>query len=246
MSSFNYNVTGEKRKELVRTMSEILGEDASYQGAPTFAYSIDGYTVSRNGLVTCPDTATREEINRLVDALKESGFTFENVSRNAATTNDNTFTVEMPRAGFPEEAYGNLQKIIASKTALLKKAIGADTLDIETSANKLIFPWFTLSGLDGEADAYIRLVSALCSMAKNQKRVTAKERDSTNEKFTMRLFLIRLGFIGDEYKTARRILLRNLTGNSSWKSGHAPERTANTVAEAIPAAKTEGGAPYAN
>lgn len=132
--------------------------------------------------------------------------------------------MEMPREGFSEEAYGNLQKIIASKATLLKKAIGTDRLDIETTAETLRFPWFTLHGLDGEADAYTRLIAALCQMAKSQKRVTAKERDSGNDKFTMRLFLIRLGFIGDEYKTARKILLRNLTGNSSWKSGHRPEQ----------------------
>jgi len=262
MSNFNYNVTGEKRKELVRAISEILGEDASYQGAPSFAFKIDGYIVSRDGLVTCPDTAAREEIDRLVDALREQGFTpenvpegntpesasvnvvSENVPENAATDDGNRFSVEMPRAGFSEEAYGNLQKIIASKAALLKKALGADSLDIETSEERLIFPWFTLHGLDGEADAYTRLVSALYHMAKNQKRVTAKESDCDNEKFTMRLFLVRLGFIGDEYKTARRILLQNLTGNGSWKSGHAPERTANTVAEAATVAETEGGAPY--
>ena len=64
----------------------------------------------------------------------------------------------------------------------------------------------------------------MCKMAKEQKRVVAKECATDNEKFAMRLFLIRLGFIGDEYKTARRILLRNLTGNSSWRSGHRPER----------------------
>lgn len=262
MNNFNYNVTGEKRKELVRAMSEILGEDASYQGAPSFAFKIDGYTVSRDGLVTCPDTAAREEIDRLVDALRRQGFTpesapedntpesasvnvvSENVPENAATDDGNRFSVEMPRAGFSEETYGNLQKIIASKAALLKKVLGTDSLDIETSEEKLIFPWFTLHGLDGEADAYTRLVSALYHMAKNQKRVTAKERDNDNEKFAMRLFLVRLGFIGDEYKTARRILLRNLTGNGSWKSGHAPERTANTVAEAATVADAKGGAPY--
>ena len=262
MSNFNYNVTGEKRKELVRAMSEILGEDASYQGAPSFAFKIDGYIVSRDGLVTCPDTAAREEIDHLVEALREQGCTPENgpednVSENTSETEaseaapenavvdgDGSFSVEMPRAGFSEEAYGNLQKIIASKAVLLKKVLGTDSLDIETSEERLIFPWFTLHGLDGEADAYTRLVSALYHMAKNQKRVTAKERDNDNEKFTMRLFLVRLGFIGDEYKTARRILLQNLTGNGSWKSGHAPERTANTVAEAAPAAEMEGGAPY--
>lgn len=246
MSSFDYNVTGEKRKELVRTISEILGEDPVYQGAPTFAYNIDGYTVSRSGLVTCPDAAAREDIDCLVDALRENGFTPAAVSKKTAAARDNTFTVEIPRAGFSEEAYDNLQKIIASKAVLLKKAIGTDSLDIESSADKLIFPWFTLRDLDGETDAYTRLVSALCNMAKTQKRVTARERDGANEKFTMRLFLIRLGFIGDEYKTARKILLRNLIGNGSWKSGHAPERTAHTTADAAPAAEAKGGAPYAN
>ena len=69
MSNFNYNVTGEKRKELVRAMSEILGEDASYQGAPSFAFKIDGYIVSRDGLVTCPDTAAREEIAYMLGSI---------------------------------------------------------------------------------------------------------------------------------------------------------------------------------
>lgn len=40
----------------------------------------------------------------------------------------------------------------------------------------------------------------------------------------MRVFLIRLGFIGPEYQTARALLLRNLTGNSSWLEGPPPER----------------------
>lgn len=236
MNNLDYNVTGERRKALVRAISEIIGEDAVYQGAPTFAYTVDGYTISRDGRVFCPDSATREDVEQLIAALREQGFTPENTGEEP-----DVFVVEMPRAGFSEEAYGNLQKIIASKAALLKKVIGTDTLEVETSEEKLIFPWFTLHGLDGEADAYTRLITALYNMAKSQKRVTAKERDIQNEKFTMRLFLIRLGFIGEEYKTARKILLRNLTGNSSWKAGHAPERT---TASTIPALAAEGGAPY--
>ena len=65
--------------------------------------------------------------------------------------------------------------------------------------------------------------------------MTAVEKPIENAKFTMRLFLIRLGFIGDEYKTARKILLRNLTGNSSWKSGHRPERNENAAIPPNPA-----------
>ncbi len=238
--NIHYNLTGERRKALVNAMSEILGEDASYQGAPSFAYAVDGYTVSRDGTVSCPESVSREDIEQLVASLREFGYSPQN------TEDIYTFIVELPRDGFSEEAYGNLQKIIGSKAALLKKAIGTDTLSVEMSEDKLVFPWFTLHGLDGKADAYTRLIAAMCKMAKEQKRVTAKERDVTNDKFTMRLFLIRLGFVGDEYKTARKILLRNLTGNSSWKEGHRPERV--VIAQetpAVPAAAAEGGAPYA-
>lgn len=54
----------------------------------------------------------------------------------------------------------------------------------------------------------------------------------------MRLFLIRLGFIGDEYKTARKILLRNLSGNASWKSGQKPEQSTEVTIPPNPAEAT--------
>lgn len=47
------------------------------------------------------------------------------------------------------------------------------------------------------------------------------EKPTDNDKFTFRLFLVRLGLIGNEYATTRRIMLRNLTGNGSWKDGQA-------------------------
>lgn len=219
MNTLDYNVSGEKRKALVRAMSEILGEDAVYQGAPSFAYRVDGYTVSRNGLVTCPDTATHAEVTQLVEALRGQGFAPEN-----AEDDPPVFTVEVPRAGFTATALDNLKKIVASKAELFKKAIGTDTLEIVVAEDRVQFPWFTLHGLEGEADAYTKLVVGICDMAKRQKRVVARERPITNYKFTMRVFLIRLGFIGSEYQTARTLLLRNLTGNSSWLEGPPPER----------------------
>lgn len=219
MNTFDYHVSGEKRKRLVRAMSEILGEDAVYQGAPSFAYHVDGYIVSRNGVVTCPDTATHAEITQLIDTLREQGFVLENTESEPPI-----FTVEMPRAGFSPTALDNLKKIVASKAELFKQAIGTDTLEIVITEDKIQFPWFTLHGLEGEADAYAKLIAGICDMAKRQKRVVARERPITNYKFTMRVFLIRLGFIGPEYQTARMLLLRNLTGNSSWLAGSPPDR----------------------
>ena len=51
------------------------------------------------------------------------------------------------------------------------------------------------------------------------KRVTMKEEKMENEKYEFRCFLLRLRFIRDEYKVARKVLLRHLSGNSAWKSG---------------------------
>ena len=58
-------------------------------------------------------------------------------------------------------------------------------------------------------------------MALKQKRITTKEKPVDNEKYAFRCFLIRLGFIGAEYKSARKILLKNLSGSSAFKNGGA-------------------------
>ena len=187
----------------------------------------------------------------LVSDLQERGFEAERVAidnmaeafdadKNVPSEASNTdtpdkLTIEIPNIGFTPEMRENLKKIVASKATLLKQALETDGLPIVELDGKISFPWFTLHSIDGEADAYNRLIAAICKMAKTQKRVTAVEKPIENAKFTMRLFLIRLGFIGDEYKTARKILLRNLTGNSSWKSGHRPERNENAAIPPNPA-----------
>ncbi|MDE7415069.1 MAG: hypothetical protein K2N44_01955 [Lachnospiraceae bacterium] len=215
---YDYSRTGTERKALVQEISKILGESIIYRKAPTFIYDIGFCSVDKNGVLSCREDTDPEKIEQLVYRLKEQGY---------EPTNDiadpNTLTIELPKDGLTVEAVTNLKKIIASKGIVLKKALETDNLNIIETDTSLKFPWFTLHGLDGEVKAYCQLVTALCKMAKEQKRVTAKEKDIQNDKFTLRLFLIRLGFIGDEYKTARKILLRNLTGNSSWKSGHRPE-----------------------
>jgi hypothetical protein len=116
--------------------------------------------------------------------------------------------VTVPREGFTVEALDNLVKIITSKETLIRKALNSDELPLKVDEDMLRFPWFTLSGTDGEADAYTRFVCAICDMAKNQKRVTAKEQAVENDKFAMRIFLVRLGLKGPEYKTARQPVRR--------------------------------------
>lgn len=132
--------------------------------------------------------------------------------------------IDMPLGDFTPESLDRLRKIVASKESLLKKAFGADAVPIRVVEDKVRFPWFTVTGAEGEIDSNLRFVTALCKMARESMRITAKEKPVENEKFDMRIFLIRLGFVGPEFKTARKILMRNLSGNSAWKAGQPPEQ----------------------
>ncbi|MDD7450824.1 MAG: hypothetical protein PUK76_07235 [Treponema sp.] len=69
----------------------------------------------------------------------------------------------------------------------------------------------------------MHFITALCEMSINQKRINATEKDVDNEKYAFRCFLLRLGFIGEEYKAERKILLKNLSGSSAFKCGKAKE-----------------------
>lgn len=233
---YHYNRTGAERKELVKTVAKILGEPAVYCKAPTFAYRIGFCHIDKGGILSCPEDTAPEKVSQLIENLREQGYIPAETTTNSAESANverltHPFTIAVPSTGFSEVAYANLQKIIASKEGLLRKALGVECLSpIQVTDEKILFPWFTLHGLDGEADAYTRLVSAICKMAARQKRVTAKSGSIENEKFSMRLFLIRLGFIGDEFKPARKLLLRNLIGNSSWKSGRDPRQAAKEAA----------------
>jgi len=69
----------------------------------------------------------------------------------------------------------------------------------------------------GKVKAYIQFCLALSHKALTQRYASRKPTISSNEKYTFRVFLLNLGLIGDEFKTARTHLLGNLEGNIAWK-----------------------------
>lgn len=73
----------------------------------------------------------------------------------------------------------------------------------------------------GEVRSYILLALALNNQALTQKCASAKKPQTENQKFAMRTYLNRIGFIGDDYKAPREHLLKNLTGSSAWRFGKA-------------------------
>jgi hypothetical protein len=128
-------------------------------------------------------------------------------------------TIQMPMTGFTPEKIDNLCKLVAAKEPLLKAALGAEALPIQQNGDTLDFPWFHFTEDSDTTNAYATLVERLCKTAMEKKRVTAKAReDEGSPKYRMRCFLLSLGFIGGEFKTARKILLANLEGNGSFAS----------------------------
>ncbi len=228
-----YNVTGAKRKELVKVIVDTTGAKAEYKFMPTCNYEIDYFTVTKDGTLLFSDRSNSEEVEPVLEAIAAAGFECEpqdggdseveevsETEENAPQAATEGLMVAVPRDSLSDAAIENLQRIVDSKASLMKKALGRDSLPIEVTDEKVSFPWFT--AMDGDsAKAYTHLVSALCEMARNAKRVTATEKEVGNEKYAFRCFLLRLGFIGAEYKTERKILLKNLTGSSAFKNGGA-------------------------
>jgi hypothetical protein len=133
------------------------------------------------------------------------------------TNEADTLTISLPD-DLTDEDFAKLQNLVASKASIFKKALGTDDLTIQRVDGKISFPWFHGTG-SARAQAYAKLVTALCQLAKKSKRITAKEHEVLNEKYAFRCFLLRLGFIGKEYKDCRKILLERLSGSAAFRDG---------------------------
>ena len=231
--TIKYNVPGSKRKELVKTVAAWLGEEIKYCGAPTFAYEVDYFTIDRNGCLSFDDRADSEVIERLLEHLYDEGFECEEAPKTEqgsepATTDTavgDTYdlTINLPRSLFTDTAIENLQKLVKGKESLLKKVLGTDSVPVIVTEDTVEFPWFNGITSTEEHDAYLHLVTAIAAMAREQKRISVQDKEVDNEKYAFRCFLLRLGFIGDEFKWQRKFLLRNLSGSAAFKSGKAKE-----------------------
>ena len=213
---------GAERKRLVKTIAEWLDIPAKYCGAPTFNYEVDGFTIDRNGSLSFDDRTDSEVIERLLEHIYDEGFDIDqsHTEEAEADTDDPCgVCISMPKSLFTDSSLENLKALITAKGSLIKKAFGVNELPLETTDTKVSFPWFPVASTSDEMNAYDTFICKLCEMARNQKRVNATEKPTNNEKYAFRCFLLRLGFIGAEYKTARKILLRNLAGSSAFRSG---------------------------
>lgn len=217
----HFNVTGEERKRMVGVIEKATGLKAAYLRMPTCAYQVGDYNIGKDGTLTFPDGTNLTASSDVIDACVMAGFEPEDWERNTEEQPEEnvSLTVEMPRVQFTEAQLENLKKLVSAKEGLLKQALGTEEVPVIVTDEKVSFPWFS-EGIPAEnCMAYTKLIEAICRMAKEAKRVTAKDKETDNPKYAFRCFLLRLGFIGDDYKADRKILLRNLSGSSAFRAG---------------------------
>lgn len=221
----HFNVSRDTKKKLVKLISSHLGVESRYLGVPSCAYRIGGYTVNKDGSLSWEEDDERTA--GLLEAIKGEGFTAsgdEETEEEVLVEEEmeeeaevNRLCISFPKSMYDERTLENLKNMVEGKGSLMKKAFRADSLEIVVDDEKVSFPWFELIDSD-HFNAYTQFITAITKMAREQKRILGKEREVENDKYAFRCFLLRLGFIGDDYKLTRKILLENLEGSAAFKT----------------------------
>ncbi|MBQ8549504.1 MAG: phage terminase small subunit P27 family [Lachnospiraceae bacterium] len=230
-----FKTEAENRKNVVKAMEEVLNIKAKYLGPPTFGYEVGSFTVDRDGNV---DTDSEEEGARMHEELIKRGLAYKESDK---------LNIGIPLEKFTAEGMKNLINMIHSKQYLLEKAVGTtvlkvsdslverltleadaslekiveiiikeETVGLDFSADRVIFCGFPLS--EEATNAYCQLVANMVKTANEQKRISPQETIEENEKYYMRIWLVRLGFDGKEGKEVRNILLSKLKGHTAFRT----------------------------
>lgn len=199
----NFNVHGQRRKKLVMLIATYTKQQAEYQYTPTYAYQIGKYNVSRNGILSSPDKIPPQ----LLEYLNKLGFNGTKVIQ---------FNVSYPRENFTEQSLDNLRHLIWAKSQLIKDAFDIKSLHLIIDEQRVSFDWFDQVSPEDTA-AYQEFVDKLVQYAQSHQRIMSQPREESNEKYAFRCLLLRLGFIGPEYKKQRKVLLKNLSGQPHSK-----------------------------
>ena len=217
-NEIRFTLESKQRPKLAQEIGNILGTAPHYERVPSCAYDIAGYRLDKEGVLHIPEGA-EETAKDLIRQLRERGFQDDAEVTEEVPVQQEKLTIAIPKESLTDTALENLQKIIANRQTLFQRAFRTDSTEIEITGEKINFTWFPYTADGDELAAYTQFISRLCDMARDAKRVSSKPTETDNDKYAFRCFLLRLGFIGKEYKTARKILLRNLTGNSAFHCG---------------------------
>lgn len=235
------------RKDVVKAVSGILGQPAKYMGVPTCAYEVGNCTIDRSGAVETEDEKTAEmvraglleqgliespqaEVDETTVSLPVEDMTVEGLKNLIYLINSKQYLINR---AFTEEVF----RIPA---ALVEELGGAEVSSTEAflqafqnhaeGCKGISFPdgkaAFTLPAINDPdmIRAFTELTAAMAQQAKEQKCIKPKETIEENEKYYMRIWLLRLGFGGAEGKEVRNLLLKNLKGHSAFRTEENKQR----------------------
>lgn len=250
------------RKDVVKAVSAILGQPSRYLGVPTCAYEVGNCTIDRSGAVETEDEKTAEmvraglleqglieslqaEVEETTVSLPVEGMTAEGLKNLIFLTHSKQYLINR---AFAEEVF----RIPAE----LVEALGsAEIPDAETflqtfqshaegcrgigfQDGKITFTLPTADDPD-MIKAFTHLTAAMVQQAKEQKRISPKETIEENEKYYMRIWLLRLGFSGKEGKEVRDLLMKKLKGHSAFRTEENKQRWQEARRNEREAAKQE-------
>ena len=260
------------RKDVVKAVSGILGQPSKYMGVPTCSYQIGNCTIDKSGAVETEDEKTAElvtaglteqgfigspepEADETTVSIPVEGMTAEGLKNLIFLTHSKQYLINR---AFAEEVF----RIPAELAEALG---GTEVPDAETFLQTFQSHAEGCRGVsfqDGKATftlptaddpdmikAFTHLTAAMVRQAKEQKRISPKETIEENEKYYMRIWLLRLGFGGKEGKEVRDLLMKKLKGNSAfrtdenrqrWQEARRNEREAAKQQEQAPAGETAG------
>ena len=250
------------RKDVVKAVSAILGQPSRYLGVPTCAYEVGNCTIDRSGAVETEDEKTAEmvraglleqgliespqaEVEETTVSLPVEGMTAEGLKNLIYLIHSKQYLINR---AFAEEVF----RIPA---ALVEGLGSAEVPDAETFLQTLQSHaegcrgigfqdgkiTFTLPTADDPdmIKAFTHLTAAMVRQAKEQKRISPKETIEENEKYYMRIWLLRLGFGGKEGKEVRDLLMKKLKGHSAFRTEENKQRWQEARRNEREAAKQE-------
>ena len=218
----------------------------AYEVGP-FAIERDGTITVPEGADLAPVRTLAQEgllegWEETVEATAEAATEAQDETTEAAAPD--ALTINFLLTGYTAASLRNLVTMVYSRGSLISKATGGrfdcpleqvdalkDCLTVESVRERITpdliglaitddaitFTGFPLSDDAEKIQAFTQLAAQMNRLAKEQKRTQAKVVDTTNEKYIFRIWLLALGMGGDEFKTARRVLLAPLTGNAAFK-----------------------------
>ena len=260
------------RKDVVKAVSGILGQPSKYMGVPTCSYQIGNCTIDRSGAVETEDEKTAElvraglleqglietphtEVDETTVSLPVEGMTAEGFKNLIFLIHSKQYLINR---AFAEEVFRIPAELVETlgSTEIPDAETFLQTFQshaegckgISFQDGKITFTLPT-AGDPGMIKAFTHLTAAMVRQAKEQKRISPKETIEENEKYYMRIWLLRLGFGGAEGKEIRDLLMKKLKGHSAfrteenkqrWQEARRNEREAAKQQEQAPAGETAG------